>query len=77
MAVDPGLMTDSTGEGMPGATDVSLFTQKNLKNTYYNNSKPCVECGLHLDPYRALHNQYCANCSNRKSYNHVKNGMVS
>lgn len=76
MAIDPGLMTDSTGEGMPGATDVSLFTQQNLKKTYYNGSKPCLECGLHLDPYQALHLQYCPNCSNRKSYNLVKNRMV-
>lgn len=75
--IDPGLMTDSTGEGEYGAHDVSLNTQKNLENTYYNGSKPCLECGLMLDPYHALHNQYCAGCSNRKSYKHVKNGMVS
>jgi hypothetical protein len=75
--IDPGLMTDSTGSGMAGATDVGVFTQERLKNTYYNNSKPCIECGLNLDPYHALHNQCCANCSNRKSYKHVKNGMVS
>lgn len=76
MAIDPGLMTDSTGDGMAGATDVSLFTQKSLKKTYYNNSKPCIECGLMLDPYHALHTQYCANCNNRKATKLLKNRMV-
>ena len=75
--IDPGLMTDATGDGMAGATDVSLLTQKNLKKTYYNGTKPCRACGLMLDPYQALHNEFCPNCSNRKSYNLVKNRMVS
>ena len=75
--IDPGVMTDSTGEGMAGATDVNLLTQKNLKKTYYNGTKPCLACGLMLDPYQALHTEYCPNCSNRKSYNLVKNRMVS
>lgn len=74
--IDPGLMTDATGDGMAGATDAHLLTQKNLKKTYYNGTKPCIGCGLMLDPYQALHNQYCPNCSNRKSYNLVKNRMV-
>ena len=75
--IDPGLMTDSTGEGEYGAHDVSLSTQRKMKETYYNGSKPCIECGLMLDPYQAMHSQYCAGCNNRKSYKHVKNGMVS
>ena len=36
MSTDPGLFTDSTGEGMVGSTDVSLETQKDLANTIYN-----------------------------------------
>jgi predicted RNA-binding Zn-ribbon protein involved in translation (DUF1610 family) len=74
--IDPGLMTDSTGSGMAGATDVSLLTQKNMKKTYYNGTKPCIECGIQLDPYQALHGEFCPNCSNRKSYNRVKNRMA-
>jgi len=77
MAIDPGLMTDSTGDGMAGATDVSLDTQRNLKQTYYNGSKPCIECGLLLDPYQALHTQYCPSCNNRKASNLLKNRMVA
>lgn len=77
MAIDPGLMTDSTGEGSYGSTDVSLFTQEMLKNTYYNGSKPCIECGLMLDPYQALHTQYCPSCNNRKAYKLLKNRMVA
>jgi hypothetical protein len=49
MAKDPGLLTDSTGEGMVGAYDVSLETQQDLKKTYYNGSKPCIECGLSMN----------------------------
>jgi predicted RNA-binding Zn-ribbon protein involved in translation (DUF1610 family) len=74
--IDPGLMTDSTGDGMAGATDVGPFTQEKLKNTYYNGSKPCTECGIMLDPRTILQTQLCPNCSNRKSYNLVKNRMV-
>jgi len=76
MSVDPGLMTDSTGEGTPGATDVSLVTQENMKQTYYNGSKPCIECGLLLDPYQALNTQYCSTCNNRKASKLLKNRMV-
>jgi hypothetical protein len=77
MPVDPGLMTDSTGEGEYGTHDVSLFTQKNMKETYYNGSKPCMDCGLMLDPYKALHNQYCPGCNNRRATKLVKNRMVA
>jgi hypothetical protein len=76
MAIDPGLMVDATGEGMAGATGPSLFTQQSLKQTYYNGGKPCLECGLELDPYTALHTQYCHNCNNRRATKLVKNRMV-
>lgn len=74
--IDPGLMTDSTGDGMPGATDVSLSTQLNLKKTMYNGSKPCTDCGLLLDPYRSFSNSQCYNCKNRRDVRLVKRGMV-
>lgn len=74
--IDPGLMTDSTGDGESGSHDVSLVTQQNMKKTYYNGSKPCLDCGLMLDPYNALHNQYCPGCNNRKASKLVKNRMV-
>jgi len=77
MAIDPGLMTDSTGEGEYGSHDVNLVTQEMLKNTYYNGSKPCLACGLMLDPYTALHNQYCSGCNHRKASNLLKNRMVA
>ena len=32
---DRGLVTDATGEGMAGATDVSFQTQQELKQTTY------------------------------------------
>ena len=76
MIKDPGLFTDSTGEGMTGAEDVSLVTQQSLKNTYYNGTKPCLECGLELDPFRALHTQYCAKCDQRRATRLVRNRMV-
>lgn len=74
--IDPGLMTDSTGEGIFGGEDVSLVTQKNFKNTYYNGTKPCLDCGLQLDPYTALRTEYCASCTQRKAAQRVKNRMV-
>ena len=78
MAINPGLMTDATGEGMPGATDVSLFTQKSLEQTYYNGSKPCLECGLLIQPQDVLlGKELCPKCQNRKDVAHVKGGMVS
>jgi len=76
MKIDPGLMTDSTGDGETGAHDVSLVTQQNMKKTYYNGSKPCLDCGLMLDPYNAMHTEYCAGCKNRKASKLVKNRMV-
>jgi hypothetical protein len=74
--IDPGLFTDSTGEGMSGAEDVTLLTQKNLKQTYYNGSKPCLDCGLILDPYTALSQKHCATCNRRNAVTHLKNRMV-
>lgn len=74
--VDPGLMTDSTGDGMAGAEDVSLLTQQKLKQTYYNGTKPCLDCGLALDPYQALHGQYCPHCTQRQAVKLVRNRMV-
>jgi DNA-directed RNA polymerase subunit RPC12/RpoP len=74
---DPGLFTDSTGEGQYGDSDVSLLTQKNLKETYYNGSKPCADCGSLLDPFTALHTERCTKCNNRKSQTLLKNRMVA
>lgn len=74
---DPGMFTDGTGDGMAGDTDVSLLTQKNLKETYYNGSKPCYDCGSLLDPFTALHTERCMKCNNRKSQNLLKNRMVA
>jgi predicted RNA-binding Zn-ribbon protein involved in translation (DUF1610 family) len=77
MPIDPGLMTDGTGEGMAGATDLNMLTQKNFKETYYNGTKPCIECGLQLDPYSALSQQHCPKCTNRRSTKLLKNRMVA
>jgi hypothetical protein len=74
--VDPGLMNDSTGEGMAGATDVSFRTQQAFKNTLYNGTKVCQGCGIQLDPYMSLHSDLCSNCTQRKAMMLVQNGMV-
>lgn len=76
MSIDPGLLTDSTGEGMSGAEDVSLLTQQKLKNTVYNGSKKCKGCDADLDPYRALSHSHCAPCKNKKDSLHLKNRMA-
>ena len=76
MKNDPGLFTDSTGEGMAGATDVRLQTQKDLKTTYYNGSKPCIECGLTLNPVQSLHTDTCPNCTRRKQSKLLKGKMA-
>ena len=75
MIKDPGLFTDSTGEGMAGAIDVSLETQRDLKKTYYNGSKPCIECGLLLNPVQSLHTKHCSNCKRRKDAKLLKGRM--
>lgn len=77
MAKDPGLLTDSTGEGMAGMSDVSLETQQDLKKTYYNGSKPCIECGLAMNPVEAMHSTgLCPSCKRRKSTKLVKGRMA-
>jgi hypothetical protein len=78
MPKDSGLLTDSTGEGMSGSYDVSLETQRDLKKTYYNGSKPCIECGLSMNPVENLHSQngMCPNCTRRKKTNLVKGRMA-
>lgn len=73
---DPGLFTDSTGEGMVGATDVSLETQKDLKNTLYNGSKSCKACGYMMNPVESLKDsELCPTCNRRKAMKLVKGRM--
>ena len=76
MKNDPGLFTDSTGEGMAGAEDVSLETQKDLSKTVYNGSKACKSCGTLIDPLQSLLNDTCTSCTRRKKYSLVKGRMV-
>lgn len=77
MKNDPGLYTDSTGEGMAGAEDVSLETQRELKRTMYNGSGACKACGTHIDPVQSLMNKdLCPSCQRRKKYSLVKGRMV-
>lgn len=73
---DPGLFTDSTGEGMAGATDVSLETQKTLAKTLYNGSKACKSCGVAMDPVQSLLTELCTSCQRRKHYSLVKGRMA-
>lgn len=74
---DPGLFTDSTGDGMAGAMDTSLETQQDLKKTYYNGSKPCIECGLSMNPVEALHSSgLCSGCTRRNHAKLVKGRMA-
>ena len=68
---DPGLFTDSTGEGMAGATDVRFSTQKTL----YNGTKACAKCGYSMDPYEALLDELCPTCRRRSQSNTFKNRM--
>lgn len=76
MKNDPGLFTDSTGEGMAGAEDVSLATQRDLKTTMYNGSKPCIECGMTLNPVQSLHTDTCSHCTRRKQAKLLKGRMT-
>lgn len=77
MSKDPGLYTDSTGEGMAGAEDVSLETQRELAKTMYNGDKSCKACGMSIGPVQSLVNQdYCPSCSRRKKYSLVKGRMA-
>jgi hypothetical protein len=77
MSKDPGLFTDSTGEGMAGATDVSLATQRDLRSTIYNGTKSCTKCGIPMDPVQSLLNQeVCAHCDRVAKTSRVKGRMA-
>jgi hypothetical protein len=77
MKNDPGLFTDSTGEGMAGAEDVKLSTQNELKRTVYNGSKACSSCGATMNPVQSLQNQTtCPACNRRKASKLVKGRMA-
>jgi hypothetical protein len=75
MKNDPGLFTDSTGEGMAGAEDVKLETQRELA-TVYNGSKACKGCGMLLNPVQSLQKDLCSSCHRRKLTNLVKGRMA-
>lgn len=72
MINDPGLFTDSTGEGMAGATDTRLSTQKTL----YNGSKSCSSCGYSMNPMEALLDELCPTCRRRSNSDRFKNRMA-
>jgi hypothetical protein len=75
MKNDPGLFTDSTGDGMAGAEDVRSDTQKELK-TVYNGSRGCPACGSLMNPVESLHSmQVCSTCERRKQSHRVKGRM--
>jgi hypothetical protein len=77
MKNDPGLFTDSTGEGMSGAEDVALETQRDLKNTQYNGSKVCTRCGGGINPVQSLLDQKtCPSCTRRQQVTRVKGRMA-
>jgi len=77
MNTDPGLYTDSTGEGMAGAEDVSLETQRDLSRTMYNGDRSCKACGTPIDPVQSLMNQeICPSCARRKKHSLVKGRMA-
>lgn len=77
MSKDPGLFTDSTGEGMTGATDVSLSTQKSLKDTLYNGTRACKACGSAMNPVESLRDQsVCPKCNRIKASKLVKGRMA-
>jgi len=71
-----GLMTDSTGDGMYGSEDVDYATQQSLKNTMYNGSKNCKNCGYQLHPQDALYSELCPSCTKRKAVKHMKGRMA-
>lgn len=73
---DPGLFTDSTGDGEAGAHDVSLETQRQLAQTIYNGDKACKSCGRRIDPVQSLLNDMCTACQRRKHYSLVKGRMA-
>ena len=65
--------TDSTGEGMAGATDANFEPQQGLK-TLYNGSKKCA-CGCDIGPIDSMTSSECTNCSRRKKSTLLKNRM--
>lgn len=74
---DPGLFTDSTGEGMAGATDVEFDTQQQLKETIYNGTRQCKGCGAGIDPVQSLRDmEHCPTCNRRKQAKLVKGRMA-
>jgi len=74
---DPGLMTDSTGEGMAGTQDVRYSTQQELKETTYNGSRTCKGCGLYtMNPLQALYGELCPHCKRKQARQHVEGGMA-
>jgi hypothetical protein len=78
MKNDPGLFTDSTGEGMAGAEDVKLRTQKDLSQTLYNGSKGCSDCGITMNPVQSMYStdELCPSCKRRKQVKLVKGRMA-
>jgi predicted RNA-binding Zn-ribbon protein involved in translation (DUF1610 family) len=62
---------------MTGATDVSLETQKELKETIYNGTRACKACGAGIDPVQSLRNmELCPTCNRRKMNRLVKGRMA-
>ena len=77
MKNDPGLFTDSTGEGIAGGTDLRFETQNDLKQTIYNGSKPCKGCGNLMNPIESLSlNDTCPSCNRRSKANLVRGRMA-
>jgi hypothetical protein len=75
MSNDPGLFTDATGDGMAGAMDVALETQREMP-TVYNGSTSCKGCGMMLNPVQSLHTELCSSCNRRKLNKLVKGRMA-
>jgi hypothetical protein len=77
MKNDPGLFTDSTGEGMAGAEDVRLSTQRDLNRTIYNGESTCTSCGSSIDPVQSMFsNDTCQSCKRKAQQNLLKKGMI-
>jgi hypothetical protein len=77
MINDPGLFTDSTGEGMAGAEDVRLDTQREMGKTQYNGDNSCTKCGMAIDPVQSLLNKdVCPSCVRKQQYTRVKGRMA-
>jgi len=69
------LMNDSTGDGMAGAEDVSLLTQQQLKQTYYNGDGTCDTCGIRTNPIETAYRTMCPKCARRNASTLFKNRM--